>query len=257
LIKKNTFGQSIFLKKIVIRVFGVITYFRYKVINTPKIIGAEIIKDLPSENILFVSNHQTYYADVAFMFHVIHSSLDGNPNKIKLRSILKCMTTNFFFVAAEETMQAGILPKILGLAGAISIKRTWREAGKDIKRKVDRKDTDSIEKALKTGWVVTFPQGTTKPYAEGRKGTAHIIKNYKPIVVPVVINGFRRAFDKKGLFLKKRGVELQLTIKAPLQLDYSDNIENILYKVIDSIEQSKRFEWESNQVPSPSIASES
>ncbi len=247
MIKKDTFGQFIFLKKIVIRVFGAITYFRYKVINTPKIIGAEIIKDLPSENILFVSNHQTYYADVSFMFHVIHSSLDGKPNKIKLWSILKCMTTNFFFVAAEETMQAGILPKILGLAGAISIKRTWREAGKDIKRKVDRKDTDSIEKALKSGWVVTFPQGTTKPYAEGRKGTAHIIKNYNPIVVPVVINGFRRAFDKKGLFLKKRGVELQLTIKEPLQLDYSDNVENILYKVMDSIEQSEKFEWRSNE----------
>ena len=180
------------------------------------------------------------------MFHVIHSALDGNPNKIKLKSILKCMKVNMFFVAAEETMKSGFLPKILGLAGAISIKRTWREAGKEINRKVDANDTDSIEKALKTGWVITFPQGTTKPYADGRKGTSHIIKNYKPIVVPVVINGFRRAFDKKGLFIKKRNTELQITIKKPLDIDYSDNVENVLHRVMDSIEQSRMFEWRSN-----------
>ncbi len=214
--------------------------------NIPKIKGAEIIKDLPLENVFFISNHQTYFADGAFMFHIIHSALDGYPNKIKLKSILKCTRTNLFFVAAEETMKAGLLPKILGLAGAISIKRTWREAGKEIKRKVDVKDADNIEKALDTGWVITFPQGTTRPYAEGRKGTAHIIKNYQPIVVPIVINGFRRAFDKKGLFIKKKGTELQATIKKPLDIDYNDNVENILHKVMDSIEQSKKYEWRSS-----------
>ena len=244
--KRDIFGQLVFLRKLIIRIFGFITYFRFNVINIPKINGSEIIKDLPSENVLFVSNHQTYFADAAFMFHVIHSSLDDYPNQIKLKSILKCMKTNFFFVAAEETMKAGLLPKLLGLAGAISIKRTWREAGKDIKRKVDVKDTDSIEKALNTGWVITFPQGTTRAFAEGRKGTAHIIKNYEPIVVPIVINGFRRAFDKKGLFFKKKKTELQVTVKKPLDIDYSDNVENILYKVMDAIEQSRKFEWRSN-----------
>jgi 1-acyl-sn-glycerol-3-phosphate acyltransferase len=246
LFKRDIFGQLIFFRKFVIRIFGFITYFRFNVINTPKIIGAEIIRDLPTENVLFISNHQTYFADVAFMFHVIHSSLDGNPNKIRLKSILKCMKTNLFFVAAEETIKSGFLPKILGLAGAISIKRTWREAGVDIKRKVDTKDTDSIEKALNTGWVITFPQGTTKPFAEGRKGTAHIIKNYQPIVVPVVINGFRRAFDKKGLFIKKRKTELQVTIKEPLNIDYSDNVDNVLQMIMNAIEQSRGYEWRSN-----------
>ena len=244
--KKDTFGQLIFSRKLVIRIFGFITYFRFNVKNVPKINGAEIIQNLPTENVLFVSNHQTYFADGAFIFHVIHSSLDGHPNQIKLSSILKCMKTNLFFVAAEETMNAGLLPKILGLAGAISIKRTWREAGVEINRRVDTKDTDNIEKALNSGWVVTFPQGTTKAFADGRKGTAHIIKNYKPIVVPVVINGFRRAFDKKGLFIKKKGTELQITIKEPLDIDYTDNVENVLHRVMDAIEQSKKFEWRSN-----------
>jgi 1-acyl-sn-glycerol-3-phosphate acyltransferase len=241
--KKDTFGQLIIFRKFVIRIFGIITYYRFKQMNNPQIKGAEILRNLPRENVLFVSNHQTYFADGAFMFHVIHSALGGYPNQIKLRSILKCKITNLYFVAAEETMKSGLLPKILGLSGAISVKRTWRESGKEIKRKVDKKDTDSIEKALNTGWVITFPQGTTKPFAEGRKGTAHIIKNYQPIVIPIVINGFRRAFDKKGLFFKKKGTNLELKIKEPLQIDYNDNVDNILHQVMDKIEQSRKFEW--------------
>ncbi len=51
--------------------------------------------------------------------------------------------------------------------------------------------------------VITFPQGTTKSFKPVRKGTAHIIKQYKPIVVPIVIDGFRRSFDRKGLRTKK------------------------------------------------------
>ena len=177
--KRDTFGHYIFLRKLVIRIFGFITYFGFSKKNIPKIEGAEILQNLRSKNVLFVSNHQTYFADGAFMFHVFHSALCGYPNQLKLWAILKCMRTNLFFVAAEETMKAGILPKILALSGAITIKRTWRAAGKEIKRKVDAKDTGNIEKALKAGWVITFPQGTTKPFADGRKGTAHIIRDRK------------------------------------------------------------------------------
>ena len=243
--KKNTFGQYLFFKKLIIRSFSIISYPRFRYMNKPVIKGAELIPQLRNKNVLFVSNHQTYFADAAFMFHVIESALDGHANEIWLRSMLKCPFPDMYFVAAEETMQAGILPKLMAYAGAVSIKRTWRESGKNIKRKVDGKDTDNIQKALESGWVITFPQGTTKPYAEGRKGTAHIIKNYEPIVVPIVINGFRRAFDKKGLFIKKKGTKLEITIKKPLELDYSDNVDNILYKVMDAIEQSEKYEWRS------------
>jgi 1-acyl-sn-glycerol-3-phosphate acyltransferase len=223
-----------------------LTYARFAKKNTYKIEGAEILQGLRNENVLFISNHQTYFADGAFIFHVIHSALDGHPNQINRSSIVKCLKSNLFFVGAEETLESGILPKILGLAGAIKVKRTWREAGKEIKRRVDVKDTDNIKKALEAGWLLTFPQGTTKPFADGRKGTAHIIKDYNPVVVPIVINGFRRAFDKKGIFYKKKGVELQLTIKEPLDIDSTEYVDNILYKVMDSIEQSKKFEWRSN-----------
>ena len=227
------------------RLFAIISYPRFNYINKPVIKGAELLPQLKDRNVLFISNHQTYFADVAFMVHVIQSSLDGHANELWLRSMMKCPFPNFYFIAAEETMKSGILPKLMGYAGAISIKRTWREAGKNIKREVDGKDTANIKKALDSGWVITFPQGTTKPFADGRKGTAHIIKEYQPIVVPIVINGFRRAFDKKGLFLKKKGTKLELTIKEPLDIDYTDNVDNILNKIMDSIEQSKKYEWRS------------
>lgn len=244
--KKDSFGQYLFLKKLMIRLFAIVSYPRFNYINKPVINGAELLPQLEDRNVLFVSNHQTYFADVAFMVHVIESALDGHSNEIWLRSMIKCPFPKIYFVAAEETMKSGLLPKLMGYAGAISIKRTWRASGKNIKRAVDGNDTENIKKALDSGWVITFPQGTTKPFADGRKGTAHIIKNYEPIVVPIVINGFRRAFDKKGLFLKKKGTELQVTIKQPLELDYSDNVDNILHKVMDSIEQSRKFEWRSN-----------
>jgi len=89
--------------------------------------------------------------------------------------------------------------------------------------------------------VITFPQGTTKPFAPGRRGTAFIIKQYKPIVVPVVIGGYWRAFNKKGLTFKKKGSQLTVNFKQPLELDYNDTTENILETIMESIEQSKNF----------------
>jgi 1-acyl-sn-glycerol-3-phosphate acyltransferase len=89
--------------------------------------------------------------------------------------------------------------------------------------------------------VITFPQGTTKPFAPGRKGTAHIIKNNRPVVVPVVINGFWRAFTKKGLTFKKVGTTLTVRIKPPLNIDYNAPVEEILSQVMEAIEQSKEF----------------
>ena len=91
-------------------------------------------------------------------------------------------------------------------------------------------------------WVITFPQGTTTAFAPGRKGTSHIIKNQKPIVIPVVIDGFRRAYDKKGLLIKKRGVEQSMTFKPPMNIDYeNDSTKKIIDDIMDAIEQSEKF----------------
>ena len=126
----------------------------------------------------------------------------------------------------------------MSFAGSIPIERTWRDGGKDIKRDVNQVNINSINAALKDGWVITFPQGTTKPWMPVRKGTAHIIKENKPVVVPIVIDGFRRSFDRKGLFLKKKGTNQKLEIKAPIEIDYdNDSLDVIVKKIGESIEQ--------------------
>jgi 1-acyl-sn-glycerol-3-phosphate acyltransferase len=242
LFKKNPFGQIIILKRLVIFIFGFISYRRYNAFNKLKITNGEILKDLPGNNVLFVSNHQTYFADVAAMFHVFAAAKNGYYNNIKNPLSLIRPKVNMYFVAAKETMTAGLLPKIFAYAGAIMVQRTWREAGKSIKRNVNTGDADNVGVALSDGWVITFPQGTTRAFNPGRKGTAHIIKDHRPIVVPIVIDGFRRAYDKKGLNIRVKGVELSMSFKEPLKIDYdNEDVESIMDKVMHGIEQAPTF----------------
>jgi 1-acyl-sn-glycerol-3-phosphate acyltransferase len=244
LFKRNPFGHILFIKKWLIRIFGAITHKRYRGFNHLQIEGSEILKTLPDTNVLFISNHQTYFADVVAMFHVFNASLSGRDNSIKNVSYLWNPKLNIYYVAAKETMHSGLLPKILAYAGAISVERTWRSQGKDVteKREVNPNDTENIRIALEDGWVITFPQGTTKSFKPVRKGTAHIIKQYRPIVVPIVIDGFRRSFDKKGLRMKKKGIQQSFVIKKPLEIDYEiDTIDQIVEKVEFAIEQHPSF----------------
>ena len=242
LFKKNPFGHILFLKKWLIRIFGALTHRRFRGFNELQIEGSEIIKDLPDTNVLFVSNHQTYFADVVSMFHVFNASLSGRTDSIKNIGYLWNPKLNIYYIAAKETMKAGLLPKILAYMGSISIERTWRSEGKDVNRQVKMSDISSIGKALDDGCVITFPQGTTTPFKPIRKGTAHIIKTYKPIVVPIVIDGFRRSFDKKGLRIKKKNILQSFEIKAPLEIDYeNETTEDIVKRIEYAIEQHPSF----------------
>ena len=236
--KKNPFGHFLILKKWLIRYMGIITHRRYRGFNELKIEGSNIIKELPNSNVLFVSNHQTYFADVVAMLHVFNASLSGRIDSIKNVGYLWSPKLNIYYVAARETMKSGILPRILAYAGAVSVERTWREKGKEVKRNVKMSDISNIGIALDDGWVITFPQGTTKPFYPIRRGTAHIIKKYKPIVVPIVIDGFRRSFDKRGIVIKKRGILQSMNIKKPLEINYEkDSVDSIIEKIQYSIEQ--------------------
>ena len=244
LLKRNPFGHILFIKKWLIRIFAVLTHKRYRGFNDLQIEGSEIIRNLPDTNVLFISNHQTYFADVVAMFHVFNASLSGRQDTIKNLGYIWQPKMNIYYVAAKETMQAGLLPRILSYIGAISVERTWRAEGKDVieKRDVNPNDTENIKIALNDGWVITFPQGTTKSFKPVRKGTAHIIQQHRPIVVPIVIDGFRRSFDKKGLRLKKKDILQSFIIKPPLEIDYDkDTIDDIVEKIEYAIEQHPSF----------------
>ncbi|MBU2994913.1 1-acyl-sn-glycerol-3-phosphate acyltransferase [Cellulophaga baltica] len=242
LFKKNPFGHLLFIKKWIIRILALISHRRYKGFNKLEIEGAEIIRKLPGENVLFVSNHQTYFADVVAMFHVFNASLKGRDNTIKNVGYIWNPKINMYYVAAAETMKKSLLTKILAYAGSVSVQRTWRSEGKDVNRQVKMSDISNIGKALDDGWVITFPQGTTTPWKPLRKGTAHIIKKYKPVVVPVVIDGFRRSFDKKGLRIKKKGILQSMVIKEPLDIDYeNESFDAIIEKLEYAIEQHPSF----------------
>lgn len=242
LFKKNPFGHILFIKKWLIRILGALTHRRFRGFNELQIEGSEIIKQLPENKVLFISNHQTYFSDVIAMFHVFNASLSHREDSIKNIGYLWNPKLNIYYVAAKETMKSGLLPKILAYVGSISIERTWRAQGQEINRQVKMSDITNIGTALDDGWVITFPQGTTTPFKPIRKGTAHIIKRYKPIVVPIVIDGFRRSFDKKGLRVKKKNIFQSMEIKQPLDIDYeNESVDSIVEKIEYAIEQHTSF----------------
>lgn len=233
--------QTRIVKSVIYFFVGVISYPGLVIINHLKISGTENLQNLPKKNVLFVSNHQTYFADVITFLHIFCAVKWRKKNRLGIPFYLLNPFTRVYYVAAAETMKSTFISRIFTLAGAITVKRTWRKEGNESRRGLDPGDTRKIAKALENNWVITFPQGTTKPFAPGRKGTAFIIKHSKPIVIPVVISGFWRAFNKKGLKFKKRGSLLSVRFKEPLQFTYEETIDVILEKVMDAIEQSKKF----------------
>ncbi|PWJ44880.1 lysophospholipid acyltransferase family protein [Sediminitomix flava] len=238
LLRRDAFGNVVFLKRSLISLLATTTYWRFNIFNKLEVEGMEHLENLPDTNVLFISNHQTYYSDVIAFYHVFSSAKWGFNNHINLPLYVLSPRANTYYVAAEETMkQSGLLPKIFSLTGAVTVRRSWRSKGQSVNRGADTSAPDKIKKALSEGWVVNFPQGTTSPYAPIRKGTANLIKSFEPVVVPIVIDGFRRAFDKKGLKLKKRGSTLRVRIKPPMNYQKDDKIEDIVAKVQQEIEQ--------------------
>lgn len=233
-------GGSQFIRKVVYAIVGLFSYPGLMIVNKLKIRGTEHIENLPRKNVLFVSNHQTYFADVITFLHIFCAVKWRKRNRLGLPFYLLNPFTQVYYVAAEETMKGSWISRFFTLAGALTVKRTWKKEGNETRRGLDPSDTRKIERALSNSWVITFPQGTTKPFAPGRKGTAYIIKHCRPIVVPVVIQGFWRAFNKKGLKFKKKGVPLSVTFYPPLTINYDDRAEVILDQIMEAIQQSKK-----------------
>ncbi|MCB9567704.1 MAG: 1-acyl-sn-glycerol-3-phosphate acyltransferase [Myxococcales bacterium] len=209
-------------KRLLFGTLGIYDWVRFTVFNSLRAEGHEHLRGLPPRGVLFVSNHLTYYIDVLAIHQAIVgprcAMLDGFRANLDLR-----------FVAAAETLNdRGWAPKIFNYTGAVLVRRTWREAGQDIQRPVQAEDIVRIGDALRRGWLLTFPQGTTTPGAPVRKGTAHIIREHRPVVVPVHLEGLDRAFDRKGLRRIASGVDLLVRFGAPLAITGDESVEEIV-----------------------------
>jgi 1-acyl-sn-glycerol-3-phosphate acyltransferase len=226
------------VKAIVYALVGSFYYPRLMWVNKLKIEGTEHIKDLPKKNVLFISNHQTYFAEVITFLHIFCAVKWRKKNRLGVPYYLLNPFTRVYFVSAAETMKKNWVTRLFELAGSITVKRTWNEGSTEVRQGLDPSDTRKIERALKRSWVINFPQGTTKPFAPGRKGTAFLIKQTKPIVIPIIVSGFNVAFDKKGLRLKKKGTLLSVKFHEPLPIDYNAGYDEILETIMLSIGQS-------------------
>jgi 1-acyl-sn-glycerol-3-phosphate acyltransferase len=227
------------VRAVVYAIVGSFFYPRLNMINKLKIEGTEHIKDLPKKNVLFVSNHQTYFAEVIAFLHIFCAVKWGKKNRLGVPYYLLNPFTNVFFVSAAETMKKSWVTRLFQLAGSITVRRAWNEGSTEVRRGLDPSDTRKIERALKRSWVINFPQGTTAPFAPGRKGTVLLIKQTRPIVIPIVINGFNIAFDKKGLRFKKKHTALSVKFKEPLQIDYNASNDEMMESIMLAIEQSR------------------
>jgi 1-acyl-sn-glycerol-3-phosphate acyltransferase len=237
----KAFKESGFVKGLVYSVIGSISFPGLAIINKLQINGMDKLKKLPKNNVLFVSNHQTYFAEVICFLHIFCAVSWRKKNGLGVPYYLLWPYTRVQFVSAEETMKKNLMSKIFSLAGSIMVKRVWVDDGKEVRKGLDPSDTRKITRALDKNWVITFPQGTTTPFVPGRKGTAFIVKHHRPVVIPVVVNGFSTAFNKKGIKVIKKGTRLSVTFKDPMVINYEDSTEKILEDIMDAIEQSSKF----------------
>jgi|TARA_X000000950_G_scaffold55472_1_gene66431 1-acyl-sn-glycerol-3-phosphate acyltransferase len=235
-LKKNIFGQTILIKRLIIAIVGLITHrtFRSKRFL---IIGSQNLKNIPEKNVLFVSNHQTYFYDVIAMLHVFNSSAKGKIDTVKKPKYLLSPKTNLYYIASFETMKKSFTTKLLTYAGAVLVQRSWRESGEDVNREIRAEDPNNIKLALKDGWVITFPRGTTDNSKPVRKGTAYIIKENNPTIIPIKISGFNEVFQRNGLKVINRKLPFSIEICEPISDDvYSKSLDDItleLEKIID------------------------
>ena len=234
--KKNIFGQTILIKRLIIALVGLITHRTFRS-QRFQIIGSKYLNNIPEKNVLFVSNHQTYFYDVIAMLHVFNSSAKGRIDTVKKPKYLVSPKTNLYYIASLETMKKSFITKLLTYAGAVLVQRSWRESGEDVNREIRAEDPNNIKLALEDGWVITFPRGTTNNRKPVRKGTAHIIKDNNPTVIPVKISGFNEVFQRNGLKVVNRKLPFSIEISEPLSSDiYSRSIDDItleLEKIIN------------------------
>src|SRR5437868_6982103 len=155
----DSLRQTNILKSILYFLIGVVSYPGLAIINKLRISGTENLKNLPKRKVLFVSNHQTYFAEVITFLHIFCAVKWGKQNKLGIPYYLLNPFTRVHYVAAEETMRKSWISRLFRSAGAITVKRAWRKEGKEVEKGLYSGETRNISRELANSWVITFPQG--------------------------------------------------------------------------------------------------
>lgn len=187
--------------------FGVgFTVPYFAILNDVHVEGDDVLKELPRKNVVFLANHQTYFLEAIAFFDLVY-----------VRHQMPLESPIVRFSAAEETMKQNLLTKLMTLAGGVTFKRNFREAGQDVNRAVDMDGVARVEEAIKDGWLLHFPAGTTKKGAPLRGGVTRLLHNTRAVALPMRVEGFRELLLHKqvpGKLFK----QCSLKIYPPLPL---------------------------------------
>jgi 1-acyl-sn-glycerol-3-phosphate acyltransferase len=177
------------------------------ILNDVQVEGDDVLKTLPRRNVVFLANHQTYFLEALAFFDLVYVRHQFPLEDPILR-----------FSAAEETMKKNLLTKLMTLAGGVTFRRSFREGGRDVRRAVDMEGVARVEEAIRDGWLLHFPAGTTRKGAPIRSGVSRLLHNTEAVALPVRVDGFRELLLHKQLpgKLFKR---CSLKIHPPLELE--------------------------------------
>ena len=199
---------SRWLRRGILASFGVgFTVPYFSILNDVHVEGDELLKDLPRRGVVFLANHQTYFLEAITFFDLVYVRHQFPLEDPVLR-----------FSAAEETMKKNLLTKLMTLAGGVTFRRSFREGGVDIRRPVDLAGFSRVEEAIRDGWLLHFPAGTTKQGAPLRAGVSRLLHDTRAIALPVRVDGFRELLLHKqvpGKLFRRCSVR----IHPPLELD--------------------------------------
>ena len=106
------------IRSLVYAIVGAISYPGLVWINKLKISGTEHISNLPKENVLFVSNHQTYFADVITFLQIFCAVKWGKKNRLGVPYYLLNPFTQVYYVTAPASVKNRLsqLPFIVSAA---------------------------------------------------------------------------------------------------------------------------------------------
>jgi 1-acyl-sn-glycerol-3-phosphate acyltransferase len=179
----------------------------FTVLNRVDVIGRERLSALPRRGVVFLSNHQTYFTEAIAFFDAIYRRRGISWEDPFLR-----------FSAAEETMGKNLATSLLMTAGAVTFQRSHRHGGVDLQRSVDLEGIARIEQAIRSGWLLHFPTGTTREGAPIRPGVSRLLHSTQAVAVPMRVDGFREMLLHKQIpgRIRRRA---SIRIDEPLNLD--------------------------------------